>query len=865
LIPLSFFILHEVVLYLVLVNIQYSMKKKKTVFSTRSMRFQLWKQIILAILLVTAVAFLYDGYRRTKKSAIENYSIQQMIYADQIVNDISFKFELIRNVLELWSSYGEIVLLSNETVECMEEILEAHGSYISGVTRMDENGIIRYTVPYYEGSIGADISYQEHIQHLLQTHQAVLSDAFMTVQGYWAVVCHVPCFDKEGNFSGSLAFLVPFREMFRELFARLLPENDTVPLVLGNDGLILFSPEMDQEGKLYTEVFSDDNGLLEVADEALSGRRGYMLTDFTTYVEDPDQPERMLSTIVPFSFQGISWNLILSVPEETVMSNISGMSNRWLGGMLAIIFLALVYSTLKARVWIASKEEKKWLNVARLKNVLIRTIDQADEAIVILDDKERVIYANGAAVALASLDKIHHNIRISEILTADFEPSISALRKNVAKKGNWSGRVKGKGVSDHDFILNMTISSVIDSDGALTNFIIIARDVATEIEMEKRLLEHQKMEAIGQLAGGIAHDFNNILVGVLGYAELLKERYSKEDEVVNAADVIIAAVHQGSDLTRQLLGYARKGKHQIVRIDFGRSVREVNRILKRTLDQRINIILDLDEGIYVKGDSTQIEQVILNLAVNARDAMPDGGELKFTLKRETVSSVIIDGKPDGESLEFAVLKTIDSGSGILDEHLERIFEPFFTTKDEEGTGMGLATVYGVVENHGGWVSVDSKPGEGTMFTVYLPLDTCSVDEVREKHGLLHDKESKGRGGTILVVDDEFTVVATLTALLEEIGYSVVSVPGGMRALEVYAADPDGFDAVLLDLSMPEMDGKECFVKLREIDPEVKVILATGYSRNGRVQELLDLGVKGFLQKPFRLNELAVLLSDLIDK
>jgi len=730
---------------------------------------------------------------------------------------------------------------------------------------MDEIGIIRYTVPYYEGSVGADISYQEHIQLLLQTHQAVLSDAFMTVQGYWAVVYHVPCFDKEDNFSGSLAFLVPFREMFRELFARLLPENDTVPLVISNDGLILFSLDMEHEGKLYTEVFYDDNGLLEVIEEALSGRRSYMLTEFITYVGEPDYPERMLSTIVPFSFQGISWNLILSVPETTVMRNISGMSNRWLGGMLAIIFLALVYSTLKAKVWIASKEEKKWRNVARLKDVLIRTIDQADEAIVILDDKERVIYANGAAVTLAGLDTMHQNRRISDILTADFEPSISELRKNVAKKGNWSGRVRGKGVSDHYFILNMTISSVIDIDGAVTNFIIIARDVATEIEMEKRLLEHQKMEAIGQLAGGIAHDFNNILVAVLGYAELLKEQYSKDSDIVNSADVIIAAVHQGSDLTKQLLGYARKGKHQIARVDFSRSVREVNRILKRTLDQRIKVTLDLDEGIFVKGDSTQIEQVILNLAVNARDAMFAGGELKFILKRETVPSVIVDGKPDGELLEFAVLKTIDTGSGILDEHLDRIFEPFFTTKDEEGTGMGLATVYGVIENHGGWVTVDSQPGRGTTFTVYLPLDSSQEEKISGKQDLLNNKLAKGRGSTILIVDDEFTVIATLTALLKEIGYKVVSVPGGKRALEAYAANPDGFDAVLLDLSMPEMDGKECFIRLREIDPKVKVILASGFSRNGRVQELLDLGVKGFLQKPFRLSELSLLLSDLIDK
>ncbi|MCK5117826.1 MAG: cache domain-containing protein, partial [Candidatus Aegiribacteria sp.] len=250
---------------------------KKSNLSTRSLRFQIWKQLILAILLITAVVYLYDGYKRTRRSALECYSIQQTIYADQIVNEVRFRFELIGNVLELWSSSGEILHMSDETLPSMERILAAHGSYISGVTRMDENGIIRVAVPFYEGTIGADISYQEHIQQLMETHCAVLSDAFMTVQGYWAIVYHVPCFDKENSFRGSLAFLVPFREMFRKLFIQLLPEGSTIPLVLGSDGLILFSPQEEHEGRHYTEVFSVDSGEMNVADAAFAGTTGYML------------------------------------------------------------------------------------------------------------------------------------------------------------------------------------------------------------------------------------------------------------------------------------------------------------------------------------------------------------------------------------------------------------------------------------------------------------------------------------------------------------------------------------------------------------------------------------------------------------
>jgi signal transduction histidine kinase/ActR/RegA family two-component response regulator len=839
------------------------MKKKLFSFSIKSTRFQIWKQIILAVLLIISIAFLYDGYKKTRLSALESYSEQQMKYAGQIINEVRFRFELIGNVLELWKNSDEILYMSEGIQPFMERILAAHGSYISGVTRMDENGIIRYTVPFFEGAIGADISGQEHIVELMDTHLAVLSDAFLSVQGYWAVVYHVPCFDNKGSFKGSLAFLVPFREMFRQLFMQLLPERETIPIVLDSDGRILFSPNAEDEGILYSEVFRAGSGEMRVADSAFAGNDGYMLTDFESYIEDADHPEYMLSTIVPFSFQGNTWFLILSVRESTVMQNISGLSNRWLGGMLAIILLALIYSTLKVRVWIASKEEKKWHDIAHLKDVLIRTVNQAAEIILILDSKERIIYANKAAVKVSGFGKKYLYTKIYKVPFQNFEPSIIDIRNHVLQSGTWSGRLKSTGSKAQKLVLDLTVTSVKDNNASIANYIIIARDVAVQNEMERRLLQQQKMEAIGQLAGGIAHDFNNLLVGVLGYAELMKERYPSESDVSKAADVIIAAVHQGSELTRQLLGYARKGKHQISRVDVGQCVRNVNELLKRTLEQRIEVVLDLEDGIFVKGDATQIEQVVLNLSVNARDAMPEGGVLKFTLSRQTVPGEIISRQPEAEPLELAVLKTSDTGSGIPDEHLDRIFEPFFTTKNEEGTGMGLATVYGIVVNHGGWVDVDSQPGKGTVFSVFLPLygsdDTLEVLETG-----LSEEVSKGHGKTVMIVDDEEFVLKTLTELMTEIGYNVAAVSSGKKAIELLSEDPDRFDVVLLDLSMPEMDGKECFIKLQKIDPGIKVILTTGFSKDGRVQELLDLGVRDFLQKPFRLKKLAEALADLIE-
>lgn len=840
------------------------MKPKIRIPRNGPVRFQAWKQIILAVLLVSAVVFLYDGYRRTRRSALERCHEQNVIYAGQIIDQVRFRFDLIGNVLELWSASPEIAGMSDGMQKSMRRLLEAHGSYISGISRMNDQGILRYTVPPHGGAAGTDISSQEHVQRLLETHSAVISDAFMTVQGYWAIAYHVPCFDERGAFNGSLAFLVPFREMFHSLFLQLLPGEETVPVVLSDDGLVLFSPIEQHEGLHYSRAFEGDPGLLGIGESAIAGETGYLLADIDTAFGEGQPRGRMLFSLASFDFQGKEWSLILSVPQDVVMGNISGLSNRWLLGMVAIVLLALLYSTAKIRVWIISREEKKWKDVARLKDILIRTVDQAREVILILDEKERIIYSNRAADEVTGYGSRFVGRRISRVPFREFKPSLDEIRKIVMRDGSWSGRVTGMGLEDRPFKMDLTASAVTEDDGEVTNFIVIGRDVTAQVEMERRLLEQQKMEAIGQLAGGIAHDFNNLMVGVLGYAELLREHNASGSDASRTADVIISAVHQASELTAQLLGYAGKGKHKIGVVDLGLCVRKVHKLLKRTLDRKVSVTLDLAEGVFVKGDPTQIEQVILNLAVNARDAMPEGGRLTFTLRKGILPSDMEGYSTGSGPLEAAVLETQDTGLGIPRKNMERIFEPFFTTKAEEGTGMGLATVYGIVVNHGGRVDVESTPGEGSVFTVYLPLDRSGpesmVDEVKAPQA--------GRGGggrTILVVDDEFVVVDTVTELLEELGYNAVSAPRGSRAVELYSAAPNGIDAVILDLSMPGMDGKECFVRLREIDPEVKVVLTTGFSGDGRVQELLDMGVRGFLQKPFRLRELADTLENLLRK
>jgi len=386
----------------------------------------------------------------------------------------------------------------------------------------------------------------------------------------------------------------------------------------------------------------------------------------------------------------------------------------------------------------------------------------------------------------------------------------------------------------------------------------VDRDVTERRRLEHQLTQAQKMQAIGELAGGVAHDFNNLLTAILGYANLLRSEAEPGTLVSEAAVTIEKAAERAAELTAQLLGLARRGKHLNVSVDLHDTIKEVVKLLSRTLDRNIRIAEHLRaEECVVPGDPGQLQQMILNLTVNARDAMPDGGELAF----ETVVADL-----DGEYCRrhaglvpghYLLTNITDTGHGMTDEVVERVFEPFFTTKEVgEGTGMGLAMVYGIVKNHGGYIAVYSEPGHGTTFSVYLPVGAAEADTADD------EEDSLPHGtGLILLVDDEEVVRAVAARMLTTLGYTVVTAVDGKEGVERYSELGDEIDLVIVDMVMPVMDGRQCFHALKRINPEVKVLLATGYGRDGRAQELLDKGVVGFVQKPFNTARLGQAVAD----
>ncbi len=384
-------------------------------------------------------------------------------------------------------------------------------------------------------------------------------------------------------------------------------------------------------------------------------------------------------------------------------------------------------------------------------------------------------------------------------------------------------------------------------------------------ESQDHLRRSEKMEAIGQLAGGIAHDFNNQLTGILTCAEMLKSSLNDNPELRDMANTVVTAARRASHLTAQMLTFARKGKYQSIPVNIHSVIDDVISLLERSIDKRIRIRKHLEaHPSIIVGDPGQLQNALLNLAINARDAMDDSGDITFLTKEKELTDEFCAKEtinvPSGEYVQVSVT---DTGTGMDSETLEHIFEPFFTTREPgKGTGMGLAAVYGTVESHKGAITVRSEPGKGSTFTLYFPVHDPQKHAAISKETSVIPVVGKAR---ILVVDDEDIVRTTLAKVLKKLGYTVHSCRNGKDAVKFYKKSWKNIDLVLLDMIMPKMNGKEAFVAMKKINPGIKAFLISGYSISGETRHLFEEGIYGFIQKPYSVGELSHKIVEVLSR
>lgn len=496
--------------------------------------------------------------------------------------------------------------------------------------------------------------------------------------------------------------------------------------------------------------------------------------------------------------------------------------------------------------------ERKKAEEARIQ--LATAIEQVGETVIVTDTEGKIVYVNPAferSTGYTREEAMGNNPRMLKSGRHD-DGFYQHLWKTVAGGRIWKGHLITKKKDGGLLEEEATISPIKEDSGAIVNYVAVKRDVTREVSLQQQLQQAQKMEAVGTLAGGVAHDFNNLLQVTLGYAELLLNEKKESDPEYGDLQKIFLAAKSGAELVRSLLTFSRKVEPKFIPLNLNRQILRVEALLKRTIPKMVQIEMRLETDLKeIYADPTQVEQVLMNLAVNAKDAMPDGGRL--TVETRNVSKDEMECLPRMESQSEAcvLLMISDTGHGMDEQTLEHVFEPFFTTKElGRGTGLGLAVVYGIVQQHGGHIRCESSQEHGTTFFLYFP----AVDLPEETQPEAVAIPASG-SETVLLVDDEDAVRDLGSRILARAGYTVLTAENGKEALEVFSKEKERISLVILDLIMPRMGGKDCLKELVQIHPGIKVLIASGFLADSAPRQYIGLGARGFVTKPFRLREL----------
>jgi|SRR5579863_8486546 len=487
-----------------------------------------------------------------------------------------------------------------------------------------------------------------------------------------------------------------------------------------------------------------------------------------------------------------------------------------------------------------------------------RAVEQSAEMIVITDETGAMEYVNPAfeTVTGYSRDEVIGqplSILQSEQQSFEMSPNVWPM---ILSGNPFRGVVLNRKKNGETFAVEKSVTPLRDADGQITNFVSCGRDITERRNLESRLQQAQKMDAIGRLAGGVAHDFNNLLMVIGAYAELMQDSLAAEHPLRNNVQEILTASRRAADLTRQLLAFGRKQVQALQLLDLNHAIQEISRMLPRLIgeDIQLEFLPGASLGL-VRADPVQIEQVVMNLAANARDAMPKGGKLTIETAAMRAGEVYVQHHSMVPEGDYVLLAVTDSGHGIEQQHVAHIFEPFFTTKEEgKGTGLGLATVYGIVKQNAGFIWVYSEPGQGTTFKIYLPRIAEGKPRART---LRMDGRSALRGvETVLLVEDETAVRKSEQEFLTRNGYTVLEAANGEEAIRVAEGFRGPIHLMVTDVVMPRMSGAELAMELAGRRSDMKVLFVSGYAektvlRHGHIDV-----VAHFLQKPFSLKALS---------
>jgi PAS domain S-box-containing protein len=480
-------------------------------------------------------------------------------------------------------------------------------------------------------------------------------------------------------------------------------------------------------------------------------------------------------------------------------------------------------------------------------------LDIATDAIIVQSLDNQIRFWNKSAEALygwKAAEVMGQNLH--QLILHKTSPQLQQAQQSVIECGSWQGELYQVTKEGKEIIVSSRWTLVVDFEGQPQSILIVNTDITEKKQLETQFLQAQRLESIGTLAGGIAHDLNNVLTPIITSAQLLLKTQLKPEKQERLLTIIEASAKRGAALVKQVLSFARgmEGEHTMVQLKH--LILEVKHIVKETFPKSIEVDVDISpELLLVSGDPTQLHQVLMNLVINARDAMPDGGTLKLCAENFFIDENYARMNLEASVGPYSVITVSDTGTGMTSDVMSRIFEPFFTTKEQsKGTGLGLSTVRGIIKSHGGFLTVESAVGQGTKFQVFLP--TVLGTQVLPS---LHKELPQGQGELILVVDDEATIREITKTSLEKSNYKVLTANDGLEAIALYLQHRNEISVVLMDMMMPEMDGLTAIRVLKQINPQVLMIAASGLTDSSQFNVAIGTDVQAFLPKPYTLQEL----------
>jgi PAS domain S-box-containing protein len=491
-------------------------------------------------------------------------------------------------------------------------------------------------------------------------------------------------------------------------------------------------------------------------------------------------------------------------------------------------------------------------------------LDKARDAILAHDMDGRIVYWNKSAERLTgwSRDEILGERTHSCLYDPDEENKLRRCQDTLMAEGEWTGELHMRTKDDEELIVESRWTLVRDASGVPDRVLVINTDITERKRLESQFLRSQRMESIGRLVGGIAHDLGNLLMPITLGVKVLRRRLEQtDDKIEQVLTMIQKSAERGGNMVEQVLAFARGVEGERVALQLDSIVEEIESITDETFPETIEVRTDVAADLpRVVGDATQIQQVLMNLCVNARDAMPEGGTLSIDAHPVELTEADAERNIDADPGRYVCLRVRDTGTGMPEEVMDKIFEPFYSTKEEgEGTGLGLSTAYSIVQSHDGFLDVDSEEGAGTTFWVYLPVR--AEDEERPARPAEPDAAAAtGNGERVLVVDDEEFILETTREALRDVGYRVLTATGGEEALRTFEEADGAIDVVVTDLRMPDMNGFDLIRTLRARSPSLPIVAASGVA-DGRTDEALDAGAHTFLAKPFTAETLQSALHE----